>query len=336
MKSAIVLMTVGACVGSVWAETPADPLRTAIARALRRVEQGAESYTTHRDCFSCHHQAMALQALASARRHGFEGSPAVVRHQVDFTLAYFKPKHERIAEGKWMPGGNTMAAYALVALQAAGQPADDTAAALVRYLLVRQRPDGSWPALTQRPPTEGSTFTNTALAIRGLKAFDYSRAGGAAKDLPDRIAHALAQGKSWLLANAPDSTEDKVFRLQGLVASGAAPEAITAAQQLLLQEQRPDGSWAQLHDLAGDAYATGSVLMALHAAGLKSSSPAFQKALRFLLAAQTPEGAWIVSTRSKPIQIFFDNGDPGGKSQFISQAATAWALLALLESTPER
>jgi hypothetical protein len=34
--------------------------------------------------------------------------------------------------------------------------------------------------------------------------------------------------------------------------------------------------------------------------------------------------------------VFFDNGDPHGKSQFISFAATGWAVLALLETVPGR
>jgi hypothetical protein len=36
------------------------------------------------------------------------------------------------------------------------------------------------------------------------------------------------------------------------------------------------------------------------------------------------------------LQLFFDNGDPGGKSQFISFAATGWAVLALLEQFPRQ
>jgi N-acyl-D-amino-acid deacylase len=43
-----------------------------------------------------------------------------------------------------------------------------------------------------------------------------------------------------------------------------------------------------------------------------------------------------VQTRSRPVQVFFDNGDPGGKSQFISFLATGWATLALLEACPEK
>ena len=59
-----------------------------------------------------------------------------------------------------------------------------------------------------------------------------------------------------------------------------------------------------------------------------------RRGLAYLLKTQREDGAWIVETRSRPVQIFFDNGDPGGKSQFISFAATNWAVLALLETLP--
>ena len=48
------------------------------------------------------------------------------------------------------------------------------------------------------------------------------------------------------------------------------------------------------------------------------------------------ESLGIHQTGSRPVQVFFDNGDPGGKSQFISFLATGWATLALLESCPEK
>ena len=68
--------------------------------------------------------------------------------------------------------------------------------------------------------------------------------------------------------------------------------------------------------------------------GLEPTDPAYQKAAKHLLATQRDDGSWLVETRSRPVQVFFDNGDPGGKSQFISFAATGWATLALLEQYP--
>ena len=53
------------------------------------------------------------------------------------------------------------------------------------------------------------------------------------------------------------------------------------------------------------------------------------KARSYLLKNQKEDGSWLVKTRSKPIQKFFDNGDPHGKNQFISISATSWATAAL-------
>jgi N-acyl-D-amino-acid deacylase len=78
------------------------------------------------------------------------------------------------------------------------------------------------------------------------------------------------------------------------------------------------------------------VLTALYAAGLPSADPAYQRGVDYLLRTQKEDGSWIVQTRTRPLQIFFDNGDPGGKSQFISFAATGWSVLALLEVNPLR
>jgi N-acyl-D-amino-acid deacylase len=56
---------------------------------------------------------------------------------------------------------------------------------------------------------------------------------------------------------------------------------------------------------------------------------ALAKAVAFLLKSQLDDGSWHVKTRAKPVQVFFDNGDPHGKDQFISIAATGWATAAL-------
>lgn len=309
------------------ADYPA-PVKTAIEKGLRRIGQGSTNYLKNRDCFSCHHQAVPILAMATARKQGFVIDPAQFRQQVDFTLNSFK-KHKPISKGNMVAGGNTMAAYALFALEAAGHAPDATSDALVDYLLVRQKPDGSWPALMKRPPSEGSSFTNAALALRALQAYGKGR-GDASRQ--QRIDKAFKQGREWLLGHELADTEDRAFHLRALVQIGANKERIDKAKKQLLSEQRNDGSWAQLPDRPGDAYATGTVLTALRASGLPASDPACQKAVKYLLNTQREDGAWLVESRSRPVQTYFDNGDPGGKSQFISMSATAWAVQALLEA----
>lgn len=103
----------------------------------------------------------------------------------------------------------------------------------------------------------------------------------------------------------------------------------------MLKQQTDDGAWSQLPgQRPGDAYATGTALFALRRAGLAANDPVYRKAVNYLLSTQKEDGSWFVETRSRPVQAFFDNGDPGGKSQFISFAATGWATLALLEALP--
>jgi hypothetical protein len=42
-----------------------------------------------------------------------------------------------------------------------------------------------------------------------------------------------------------------------------------------------------------------------------------------------PDGSWLVRSRSRPFQTYFETGFPHGKDQWISSAATGWATTAL-------
>jgi N-acyl-D-amino-acid deacylase len=314
-------------VSDVRADSPA-PIKSAIEKALARIDRGSANYTKQRQCFSCHHQALPIMSLNSARQRGFPVSADTIKKQVDFSLKTFRNK-ELLLKGQGIGGSNTTVLYALATLEALDHPPDDSTNNMVQFLLVRQGKDGSWPAVARRPPSEGSAFTNTALAMLVLPKYGFEKFKESAK-----VKTAFARGKEWLLANDPETTEDKIFRLRGLIHAGAGKKEIGAARELLLKEQKTDGSWTQVAGKPGDAYATGSALISLRSAGLETDSPIYAKAVKFLLDSQNKDGSWIVQTRSRPIQTFFDNGDPGGKSQFISMSATSWAALALLETLP--
>src|SRR5271165_3918376 len=99
----------------------AQAVKSAIEKGLKRIEAGAANYPKHRQCFSCHHQAMAVMSLAAARQHGFAVDSDLIRKQIDFTLRTFRNK-TLIAKGQGVGGDSTAVVYALHALAAAERP----------------------------------------------------------------------------------------------------------------------------------------------------------------------------------------------------------------------
>src|SRR5262249_22517978 len=148
---------------------------------------------------------------------------------------------------------------------------------------------------------EMSDFTPTYLAIRGLKTF-----GTAAQK--ERIEKRMSEARRWLCDTTAQDNEDRVFRLWGLRHAGADEKEILAARAELEKGQCADGGWRQTDDLASDAYATGSALVALHQAGdLPVSASAYQRGLKFLIKSQRDDGSWLVKSRSQPFQVYFES-----------------------------
>src|SRR5207245_3183130 len=114
-----------------------------------------------------------------------------------------------------------------------------------------------------------------------------------------------------VVGTAAKGTEDGVFRLRGLKLASAPEKSIRAAVRDLVQDQHKDGGWAQLGERDSDAYATGSALVALHeAGGMPVSDPVYRRGLKFLISSQRQDGSWLVRSRSKPFQTYFETGFP--------------------------
>jgi squalene cyclase len=104
----------------------------------------------------------------------------------------------------------------------------------------------------------------------------------------------------------------------------------------VLAAQKPDGGWSDLPSMESTAYATGKSLVALRTAGMPATDPAYKRGVAWLLAHQDVDGSWYVQTRAMAFQPDFDPGFPHGHDQFISQAGTNWAAMALTMSLPEK
>jgi N-acyl-D-amino-acid deacylase len=316
--------------GLVRAQEPPEPefsarLVSAVERGLPLVEAASLRYGEHRKCFSCHHQTLPMLAVVAARGAGIEADESLLKSQADFTRISFGYELDDLQAGKNIGGKALTVSYGLWTLGLAGEKPDDVSRAMVTYLLKTQEADGHWGVHTSRPPMEDSLQTTTVLSIIGLQKY-------ATGDQKTEADAAIENAKQFFKQCTPASQEDRISRLWALHLLEFPAEAIIEARDAVLTAQRDDGGWAQLDTMQSDAYATGMTLCVLLMTGGQPTDVACRRGLEYLLETQLDDGSWHVSTRSKPVQVYFDNGDPHGKDQFISTPASCWALVALAMS----
>lgn len=306
-----------------------SPIRAAIERAIPQLEQGAAGSARERECYTCHSQGLPVLALTAAAERGFAIDPTLLQQQLEHTWKHLERGRANYSQGKGQGGQAMTAGYALWTLEAGHWPRDSVTQAVAHYLIDRHRERKHWAGGGQRPPSSGSSFTATYVALRGLSYY------GEEPQQAD-IEQRRSQATEWLLNTTPKDTEDRVFRLRTLAYIAVPARVREEAVQDLLDLQTSNGGWGQAQDMAADAYATGSVLTALHeVAGLSLDHPAYARGIHYLLDSQLPDGTWHVPTRAKPIQEYFESDFPHGDDQFISIAATGWAALALLQALPQ-
>ncbi|MEQ8787356.1 MAG: terpene cyclase/mutase family protein [Pirellulaceae bacterium] len=307
----------------------ADRRAAAVKAGLDVVQKAMRNYPEHRQCFSCHHQTMPLLAMTEARRAGYEIDAPLLEDAKQFSHKFFTGRAKSLRAGKNIGGSALTVGYGLWALALAEQATDDTTEAMVSYLLQTQKDDGFWRRPSFRPPMSESDIACTTIAAYYLPML-------AVEPQQGEIEKSVAKARTWLEAAEAKSQEDKNLRLWGLSLLGAEKDLVESARQAVLSARRDDGGWGQLDDMPSDAYATAQALYVLRSTGTAADSDAYRRGVEFLLQTQLEDGSWLVETRAKPVQAFFDNGDPHGKSQFISIAATAWAVAALCQQPSQR
>ena len=308
--------------------TPANA-RAAADRALPLLYKAAEGHILKQTCFACHNQALPMLAFHAARDRGFPAKDEEVEEQVEFVADFLKQNKDKFKKGVGTGGQVDSAGYAMLTLELGGYKPDDVTAAVIDYMLKFQADKDHWRAVSNRPPSEASDFTTTYLALRALRVWG-------TPEKKEAIDKRVETVRGWLLRARPKDTEDRVFRLLALKEVRADADLVRGAADALAKTQRADGSWSQVDGKPGDAYATGSVLVALHrAGGLAPTDPAYVRGVGFLLRTQATDGTWYVKSRSHPFQPYYEGGFPYGKDQFISSTASGWAATALLIASPK-
>src|SRR5260370_28901156 len=100
MKTLAALLSGLALATAGRADDPPDAaVKAAVEKGLKRIETGVANYPKHRQCFSCHHQSMAIFSMTAARQRGFTVDDDLLKAQVAFSLKTFRNKAQ-IANGQ--------------------------------------------------------------------------------------------------------------------------------------------------------------------------------------------------------------------------------------------
>jgi ankyrin repeat protein len=299
--------------------TPAD----AITKAFAISQPVASKFMANGGCVACHSQSMNGLAVSMAKDRAI-GRAIQADYQLEARLAHDTRTFAGIYEQQYFQGQNfgggvLQVEWQLLQMAAAGVEPTLSIDSMVHNIASMQRKEGDWPMCCRAPLQDGA-FTTTAKAVRALRVYPIP---GRKSEFDARIARAAA----WLESAEPLTTEDRSMQILGLAWADRKVPADRVKQ--LLIRQRPNGGWGQTNNLPADAYATGEVLWALHEAGIPPSDPAFRRGIDFLLRAQQDDGTWHVVSRALGIQPYFQSGFPYDHDQWISQAGTAMATIAL-------
>jgi hypothetical protein len=310
----------------------ADPkaIRASVVKGFTLLQKSGVVFIAKAKCASCHHAAMTSMVAETMIKKGITGFDTTRGLRIKAMTNTLAFQSNPNLNDQFIPA-KFLAPYILLGLQAEGYPADFNTDLAVEYLLSQALPDGSFKAECARVPLECGDVHLTAFATRAIQLYASPSKGPQVQQLVTRT-------KGWLERQTPTVQQELAFQLLGLTWCGSSVTAKTAVVAKLKAMQNSDGGWSQLPAMSSDAYATGQVLYALSQAGLShTESETYEKGINYLLRTQDKSGAWIVTTRSNPIQLLINTDfPPYDENQFISAAATNWAALALAEALPDK
>jgi len=300
-------------------------VEAAVKKVTPLIEMSGEPGWNARHCVSCHSNSLPQMTVALARKKGFTVNEEQAKKELGFAIATDEPVLEPNRLGSSpIGGGSDTLGYTLMGMAAAGAPADALTDAHIHYMSLNQYPDGAFRNSSYRPPTEYSPLTTTAVALRSIKLYPIP---GRREEFKERVDRA----KRWLLSQKASSTEERSLQLNALADAGASASERASFVKALKAAQNEDGSWSQLPNVRADAYATGEALYALYVSGgVPSNDPVYQRGVQWLLRNQLPDGSWFAPTRAVPVQPHTFESFPNGWHQFVSDAASCWATMALL------
>jgi ankyrin repeat protein len=301
---------------------PHRGVREVIEKALTASQGPASKFLDAGGCVSCHAEHFNGIAVSAAKPLGIKADYDLEGRESHATATLRGALEQQFFQVQDPPAGVDGQQFSLMQMAGSGIPPTLATDSLVHHIAAMQRKEGDWPNYgVARPPLEDGGFSHTAKGIRVLRLYPIA---GRKTEFDERVARAAG----WLETAEPSTTEDRTMQILGIAWAGRKAPANRVQQ--LMGKQRPDGGWGQTEQFSSDAYATGEALWALHESGMTPSDPVYRRGVDYLSRAQQEDGTWHVVTRSLAFQPYFESGFPHGHDQWISQAGTALAVVALI------
>ncbi|MDA1312985.1 MAG: terpene cyclase/mutase family protein [Acidobacteria bacterium] len=299
--------------------------QAAMAQQANRAERAALDYLaqevplwkTGNGCYSCHNNGDGARVLYTAQRLGWKLPRPALQDTTDWLN---RPQDWDSNRGAPEFSDKELAriqfAAALEAAVQAGLVPREALVTAARSLLPHQENDGSWKidasGLAGSPITYGTALA-TYTARRVLKS-------AADPSLNDAIERA----SRWFERTTPKNVLDAsatVLALSEVSPQGGFAERRAESVALISGAQNGDGGWGPYRNAPSEPFDTALALLALDSLPA-SQDERIRRGRKFLGETQLPAGGWPETTRP-----------PGSQSYAQHISTTAWATLALLETS---
>jgi squalene-hopene/tetraprenyl-beta-curcumene cyclase len=310
------------------AAEPVPDVKATIDRGLAFLVKDALAWKEKYNCASCHHASLVIWSMREAKQRGHAVDEPVLAELAKWVAESGDGKFGLARPASAPKAASPKAVYFALALGADPNPNGVSLNGMKRLLKTvedEQTENGSWSAWPEtRPPIFGNSDASlTALATLALLP--------AAAIGVDSAKAACDRGVRWLTETKTDDDPQSIaLRLVLWKKLGRPAVELEPLVGRIKERQNADGGWGQTKDMASDAWATGQALYALAHAGITPDEAVIARAHAFLAKTQRDDGSWPMTSRPTK---------PGGKGSTslipITGAASAWAVMGLVRSSPE-
>ena len=303
---------------------PAGSIRSAVDRAIPPLQRCDAAFLDRAGCVSCHNNSLTAMTVSDARSRGFRVNEQIASSQLKKISAFLQDNSERALENEGIPGGIDTVSYILLGL--GGREVSQRCHHRCLGAVCQEQSIRRWPvqmpgrapaARDERRAGHGRDHTVATRVCAEEQAHRVPECRGPGGSLAGE-GGAGKHGRSRFPGVGIDlgRREPRGDPQDGFTASGAA------AIRWRLGADTPTGVRC-LCDRPGAGRVTAS------------GDPAYgQRAVPARRAIPRPiatgRRSWLVRTRSPSFQPYFDSDFPHGYDQFISAAATNWAVMALM------